>query len=252
MVLPRRDGMVWASLIVAIVVLSSAIALRDLARRIGRVGAVVVAVSALATLAWASRSDTNAAAALFVAPLDAGGCLGGPTGVGSNRSAARTPIRLAYASDGRRRARRRTAVMTRRDDGFERRCSNSSWADRWGSDRGDRITRLARHPAADDGVVRLAGRAGRAGRRRGRGGAMGRAGGCRARASVPVSTPRGCSRCCRTTRPERTGRAATTCRCWPAFRSCSRRWSYPVPSPTHRSDGGARRSAASRMQRSSR
>ena len=120
MVLPRRDGMVWASLIVAIVVLSSDIDLRDQARRIGRVGAVVIGLSTLATLAWASRSDTNAAAALFVAPLTPVVAWAARRGWG-RIGPARTPIRLAYACGlavvgllaG-------LVVMTRRDDGFDR------------------------------------------------------------------------------------------------------------------------------------
>ncbi len=69
MVLPRRDGMVWASLVVAIAVLSGNIDVRAHARRLGRAGGAIVVGSTLATLAWASRSETNAAAALFLAPL---------------------------------------------------------------------------------------------------------------------------------------------------------------------------------------
>jgi len=60
---------VWASLIVAIVVLTDATPVRDWWRMLGRAPAVLVAVSALATLAWAARSDTNAATMLFVAPF---------------------------------------------------------------------------------------------------------------------------------------------------------------------------------------
>ena len=121
MVLPRRDGMVWASLIVALVVLSGEVDIGSQARRIGRVGVVIVATSTLATLAWASRSDSNGAAALFVAPL--------------------TPVVAWFARQGWERIRRRTpsllpfyaaglavvgflaglAVMTRRAGGFDRR-----------------------------------------------------------------------------------------------------------------------------------
>ncbi|NKB40721.1 MAG: hypothetical protein GKR86_06665, partial [Ilumatobacter sp.] len=121
MVLPRRDGMVWASLIVALVVLLGEVDIGSQARRIGRVGVVIVATSTLATLAWASRSDSNGAAALFVAPL--------------------TPVVAWFARQGWERIRRRTpsllpfyaaglavvgflaglAVMTRRAGGFDRR-----------------------------------------------------------------------------------------------------------------------------------
>jgi len=120
MVLPRRDGMVWASLIVALVVLSGDIDLRAQARRIGRVGAVIVATTTLATLAWASRSDTNAAGALFVAPLTPVAAWAVRRGWDRLGARART-LRLVYAFGlavvvllaG-------LAVMTRRDDGFTR------------------------------------------------------------------------------------------------------------------------------------
>lgn len=65
MVLPRRDGLVYAALVLSIVIL---FAQPDL-RRIGRGPLVVVGGSTLATLAWAFASDTTSSKALFVAPL---------------------------------------------------------------------------------------------------------------------------------------------------------------------------------------
>jgi hypothetical protein len=69
MVLPRRDGMIWASTIVALVVLVDGVDVRAQLARIGRGGLAVVAASTIATLVWASTSDTNAALALFAVPL---------------------------------------------------------------------------------------------------------------------------------------------------------------------------------------
>jgi hypothetical protein len=121
MVLPRRDGMVWASLLVAIVVVSGDVDVGEQLRRLGRVGGAIVVASTLATLAWASRSETNAAAALFLAPF-------APVAAwfvrrGWDRLGTRRPlVRLFYLGGlllvalgaG-------LAVMTRRDDGFDRR-----------------------------------------------------------------------------------------------------------------------------------
>ncbi len=121
MVLPRRDGMVWASLIVAIVVLSGDIDLREQARRIGRVGAVIVVASTLATLAWASRSETNAATALFVAPLAPVAAWFARRGwdrLGTRTSVSRVLYASGFAVVGLLAG---LAVMTRRDDGFDRR-----------------------------------------------------------------------------------------------------------------------------------
>lgn len=69
LVLPRRDGMVWASLILALAIVSMSIRVRSLAVRIGVRPLVIVGLSTVATLAWASRSDTNDARALFLTPL---------------------------------------------------------------------------------------------------------------------------------------------------------------------------------------
>ncbi len=120
MVLPRRDGMVWASLIVALVVLSEDIDVREQVRRLGRAGAAIVGASMLATLAWASRSDTNAAAALFAAPLTpvATWCLRR----GWDRLGDRAPrLRPFYVTGFALMALvAGLAVMSRRDDGFDR------------------------------------------------------------------------------------------------------------------------------------
>lgn len=121
MVLPRRDGMVWASLIVAIVVLTDERRIRDWWRMLGRGPAVVVAVSTLATLAWASRSDTNAAIMLFVAPLAP--IVAWAVRQGWNRlRGTPAPLRALYpvALTGLAGA-AGLVVMTRRDDGFDRR-----------------------------------------------------------------------------------------------------------------------------------
>ena len=121
MVLPRRDGMVWASLIVALVVLSGDIDIRAQARRIGRIGAVIVVASTLATLAWASRSDSNAAAALFVAPLTP--VVAWFVRQGWERLGRRAPAFQPFAAAGLIVVGLLAglAVMTRRGDGFDRR-----------------------------------------------------------------------------------------------------------------------------------
>jgi hypothetical protein len=69
MVLPRRDGLVWAALALALGILVTGRGLREWWRALGRGPQVVIVVSTLAVLAWAATSDTNAAQALFVVPL---------------------------------------------------------------------------------------------------------------------------------------------------------------------------------------
>ena len=69
LVLPRRDGLVWGSLILALAILTMPVGARTLARRIGRWPLAVATVSTLATLVWAMFSNTNDARALFLTPL---------------------------------------------------------------------------------------------------------------------------------------------------------------------------------------
>ena len=120
MVLPRRDGMVWASLVVAIAILSGNIDVRAHARRLGRAGGAIVVASTLATLAWASRSETNAAAALFLAPLAPVAAWGARRGWVRLGSPSRL-VRLLYIAGWTVAALGAgLAIMTRRDDGFDR------------------------------------------------------------------------------------------------------------------------------------
>jgi hypothetical protein len=69
MVLPRRDGLVWAALALALGVLVTRQGLRDWWVGLGRWPRWTVVASTLAVFAWAATSDTNAAWALFVAPV---------------------------------------------------------------------------------------------------------------------------------------------------------------------------------------
>ena len=69
LVLPRRDGLVWAALILALALVTMSIGLRSLAQRIGAGPLALIGVSTLATLAWAAWSETNDARALFLTPL---------------------------------------------------------------------------------------------------------------------------------------------------------------------------------------
>ena len=69
LVLSRRDGLIWGALILALALLVMSVGLRVLAQRIGSGPLVLIGVSTLATLAWAARSDTNDARALFLTPL---------------------------------------------------------------------------------------------------------------------------------------------------------------------------------------
>ncbi|MEM9515804.1 MAG: DUF2142 domain-containing protein [Actinomycetota bacterium] len=67
--LPRRDGLIWAGVLLSIGLLFVPLGLRQWWRLLGRWPQVVVVVSTVATLAWAARSDTAAAAGLFLVPL---------------------------------------------------------------------------------------------------------------------------------------------------------------------------------------
>ena len=69
MVLPRRDGIIYASLGLALAILLLDLDVRTVARRLGAVGLGLVGLSTVATLAWAATSDTNASQALLVAPF---------------------------------------------------------------------------------------------------------------------------------------------------------------------------------------
>ena len=69
LVLPRRDGLIWAVLILSIAVLVDQVGFRDTWRRLGLGPQILTVVSTLATLAWASRSDTASAGALLLVPV---------------------------------------------------------------------------------------------------------------------------------------------------------------------------------------
>jgi len=68
-VLPRRDGMIWAAVIVAICAAAGLVDLRGLVRRLGIGPLLLIAASTLVTLGWAATSDTVSAKFLFAAPL---------------------------------------------------------------------------------------------------------------------------------------------------------------------------------------
>jgi len=69
LVLSRRDGLIWGALILAIALLAMSTGLRSLSQQIGSGPLALTGVSTLVTLAWAARSDTNDARALFLTPL---------------------------------------------------------------------------------------------------------------------------------------------------------------------------------------
>jgi hypothetical protein len=69
LVLPRRDGLVWGALILAMALLTMSMGGRSLAQRIGPRPLALVGASTLATLVWAAGSDTNDARSLFLTPL---------------------------------------------------------------------------------------------------------------------------------------------------------------------------------------
>ncbi len=69
LVLPRRDGLLWAALILAFALLITSSEPRELWSRWSPGARAVVVLATLATLAWAARSDTNAVKALFLVPL---------------------------------------------------------------------------------------------------------------------------------------------------------------------------------------
>lgn len=69
MVLPRRDGLVWAALVLAAAVLIFDLDLVGVVRRTRWPVLAVIATATLATLAWAWRSETGSSSALFAAPL---------------------------------------------------------------------------------------------------------------------------------------------------------------------------------------
>jgi hypothetical protein len=105
---------------VAIVILSGDIDVRAHARRLGRAGGAIVVASTLATLAWAGRSETNAAAALFLAPVAPVAAWGARRGWVRLGSPSRL-VRLLYIAGWTVAAfGAGLAIMTRRDDGFDR------------------------------------------------------------------------------------------------------------------------------------
>lgn len=69
MALPRRDGLLWAVLVVSIVMLLDDRSLASVWRALGRGPQIVVAASTVATLAWAATSDVTSARLLLATPL---------------------------------------------------------------------------------------------------------------------------------------------------------------------------------------
>ena len=69
MVLPRRDGLVYAAVVAALAIVIFDVGIRDLRRSIAKPTWAAIGVSTLATLAWASRNDSSASKLLFVAPF---------------------------------------------------------------------------------------------------------------------------------------------------------------------------------------
>lgn len=69
LVLPRRDGLVWACLIVALVALSSGMSLLAWARRLGRARVATIGGAAAVTMAWGITSSSNTSRLVVIAPL---------------------------------------------------------------------------------------------------------------------------------------------------------------------------------------
>lgn len=69
MTLPRRDGLVWAVMILSIIMLIDGSTLRSLARSIRAGPIVVVLASTAATLVWAATSDVTSAQMLLLTPF---------------------------------------------------------------------------------------------------------------------------------------------------------------------------------------
>jgi hypothetical protein len=69
MALPRRDGLLWAVLILSIMMLIDGRTLRSLWRSIGLGPGILVGVSTAATLVWAATSDVTSARLLLLTPL---------------------------------------------------------------------------------------------------------------------------------------------------------------------------------------
>ena len=69
MVLPRRDGLVYAAVVAALAIMIFDVGIGHLRRSIARSAWATMVVSTLATLAWASRNDAPSSRLLFVAPF---------------------------------------------------------------------------------------------------------------------------------------------------------------------------------------
>jgi glycosyltransferase involved in cell wall biosynthesis len=69
MVLPRRDGLVYAAVVAALAIVIFDVGIGHLRRSIARSTWAAIGLSTLATLAWASRNDSSASKLLFVAPF---------------------------------------------------------------------------------------------------------------------------------------------------------------------------------------
>ncbi len=67
--LPRRDGMIWAALIVAICAAVGLIDVRRLVTRLGSGPIGLIVLSTLATVGWAVTSDTDSSKVLVLSPL---------------------------------------------------------------------------------------------------------------------------------------------------------------------------------------
>jgi hypothetical protein len=64
----RRDGLVWAALILAIHLVADDVAFTDWVRRLGRRPAVLVAASTLVTIGWGVSSDSSTSRLVVLAP----------------------------------------------------------------------------------------------------------------------------------------------------------------------------------------
>jgi len=69
MVLPRRDGLVYAAVVAALAIVIFDVGIGHLRRSIARSAWVAIVVSTLTALAWAARSDSSSSKLLFVAPF---------------------------------------------------------------------------------------------------------------------------------------------------------------------------------------
>ncbi len=69
LILPRRDGLIWAVFVLSIAMLGLQLTPRAVWAALGNGSRAVVCLSTMAVLGWAATSSTNDARALFLAPL---------------------------------------------------------------------------------------------------------------------------------------------------------------------------------------